>query len=234
LGTFSFYCTRSRAILLKKDHKYDLNAIKKTGSRKNVGFNKSLCLLCFKDRPGVILVTPGVSKLERFFNMEILEENLFKKSPPSSPTTKSFHTNWVFPDQPPNDLISYLLDYSFPKQVNVIGFSISSVIWNDVEMGALQRFKPMANISGRIDVYEPALSTFPVVISEIPAIEGTPASQAVDYNRSWYNFSANSFMYYPCELKSVRFWVFAFDPLFNLPIPGAIQARTSFTIHILK
>jgi len=154
--------------------------------------------------------------------------------PPSSPVIKAFHTNWVAPNFPPDDLVSYILDYTFNKIQNVIGFTIASQIWNDTEMGALQRFRSCETVTARMDIYEPSLGTFPIVVSEIPPLEGTPVSQVVDFNRSWYNFSFNSFWYYPAQIKSLRVWIFVFDPLFNAPVPTAIQLRTTIAIHVIQ
>jgi len=154
--------------------------------------------------------------------------------PPSSPVVKAFITNWVAPNFPPNDLVSYILDYSFNKIQTVIGYTISSQIYNNPAMGALQRFRSCETVTARVDIYEPSLSTYPIVVSEIAALEGTPVTQITDFNRSWYNFSFNSFWYYPSVVKSVRFQIFVFDPLFNVPAPIAIQLRTSIAIHIMQ
>jgi len=175
------------------------------------------------------LVPPGV------FNLDLVPfmENFIL--PPSVPITKNFRTDWVNPNQPPTDYINYLLDYSFNKIQNVVGYTISSGIYNSIDAGLVEIYlTPVQGLYGNIFIREPNLLTFPIVNTETVPNEGTPLVNDTFFDRIIHNFSTNSFMYCPSLVKRVTVQIQVYDPLFNTPPGASIEVQTSFTIHVMQ
>jgi len=155
--------------------------------------------------------------------------------PPSIPITKNFRTDWANPNQPPTDYVNYLLDYSFNKVQNVVGYTISSGIYNSVDAGVLEVFlTPVQGLLATIYIREPNLVTFPIINNETLPNEGTPLTNDVFFDRIIHNFTTSSFMYCPSLVKRITLSIQVFDPLFNTPAGAGIQLQTSFTIHVMQ